>query len=317
MRCAVLDDYQDIALSSADWSLLGTAVSVDVFRDHLQNEDELVARLQPYEILVVMRERTPLPMSLLKQLSTLQLIVTTGMRNASIDIAAATQQGIVVCGTSGHSEPPAELTWALILALSRHIIEEVSLVRNSGRWQTSLGVDLYGKRLGLIGLGEIGSRVARVGAAFGMDIVAWSPHLTENRASEGGARLMDSLESLLLTSDIVSVHLALGEGSRGLLDRHEFSQMQSTAFLINTSRAAIVNQLALIEALRKGTIAGAGIDVFDYEPLPEDDPIRSIPNLIATPHLGYVTQRNYSTFFGHAVENIGAFLAGKPLRVLS
>ncbi len=316
MRCAVIDDYQRVAVSIADWASLATVISVDLFHDHLESEDELVSRLFPYEILVVMRERTPLPKSLLERLPTLRLIVTTGMRNASIDIAAANQLGIVVCGTSGHSEPPAELTWALILALSRHIIEEVSSVRNNGRWQTSLGVDLYGKRLGLIGLGKIGSRVARVGAAFGMEIVAWSPHLTGARASEAGARLMDSLEALLKASDIVTIHLALGEGTHGLLGRHELNQMQPSALLINTSRAAIVDQQALIEALHLGAIAGAGLDVFDYEPLPEDDPIRTTPNLVATPHLGYVTERNYSTFFEQVIEDIAAFATSTPIREL-
>jgi phosphoglycerate dehydrogenase-like enzyme len=316
MRCAVIDDYQRVAVSIADWASLATVISVDLFHDHLESEDELVSRLFPYEILVVMRERTPLPKSLLERLPTLRLIVTTGMRNASIDIAAANQLGIVVCGTSGYSEPPAELTWALILALSRHIVEEVSSVRNNGLWQTSLGVDLYGKRLGLIGLGKIGSRVARVGAAFGMEIVAWSPHLTGARASEAGARLMDSLEALLKTSDIVTIHLALGEGTHGLLGRQELNQMQPSALLINTSRAAIVDQQALIEALHLGAIAGAGLDVFDYEPLPEDDPIRTTPNLVATPHLGYVTERNYSTFFEQVIEDIAAFATSTPIREL-
>ncbi|MHB1734091.1 MAG: D-2-hydroxyacid dehydrogenase family protein, partial [Ferrimicrobium acidiphilum] len=260
---------------------------------------------------------TPLRKSLLERLPSLRLIVTTGMRNASIDVAAANQLGIVVCGTSGHSEPPAELTWALILALSRHIVDEVSSVRNNGLWQTSLGVDLYGKCLGLIGLGKIGNRVARVGAAFGMEVVAWSPHLTESRASEAGASLMESLEALLATSDIVSIHLVLGEGTYGLLGRHELNQMRSTALLINTSRAAIVDQQALIEALQMGTIAGAGLDVFDHEPLAKDDPIRSTPNLIATPHLGYVTERNYSTFFEQVIEDIAAFATGTPIRLLS
>ncbi|KJE75894.1 D-2-hydroxyacid dehydrogenase family protein [Ferrimicrobium acidiphilum] len=317
MRCAVLDDYQNVAVSTADWTSLQATISVDPFHDHLESENELVSRLYPYEILVVMRERTPLRKSLLERLPSLRLIVTTGMRNASIDVAAANQLGIVVCGTSGHSEPPAELTWALILALSRHIVEEVSSVRNNGLWQTSLGVDLYGKCLGLIGLGKIGNRVARVGAAFGMEVVAWSPHLTESRASEAGASLMESLEALLATSDIVSIHLVLGEGTYGLLGRHELNQMRSTALLINTSRAAIVDQQALIEALQMGTIAGAGLDVFDHEPLAKDDPIRSTPNLIATPHLGYVTERNYSTFFEQVIEDIAAFATGTPIRLLS
>lgn len=317
MRCAILDDYQNVALSSADWTPLEETAAIDVFHDHLEDENELVSRLRPYEILVVMRERTPLPAAVLKRLPALKLIVTTGMRNQSIDIATAKALGIIVSGTSGYSEPTAELTWALILALSRHLVDEVAAVRNTGNWQTTVGADLFGKRLGLIGLGKIGSLVARVGAAFGMEIVAWSPHLTEVRASECGARLMDSLDTLLETSDVVTVHLVLGERTRNLLSYHELARMKSTAMLVNTSRAAIVNQQALIEALCNGIIAGAGLDVFDYEPLTEHDPIRKTPNLIATPHLGYVTQRNYAIFFSQVVDDITAFMAGAPVRELS
>lgn len=317
MRCAILDDYQNVALSSADWTPLEETAAIDVFHDHLEDENELVSRLRPYEILVVMRERTPLPAAVLKRLPALKLIVTTGMRNQSIDIATAKALGITVSGTSGYSEPTAELTWALILALSRHLVDEVAAVRNTGNWQTTVGADLFGKRLGLIGLGKIGSLVARVAAAFGMEIVAWSPHLTEVRASECGARLMDSLDTLLETSDVVTVHLVLGERTRNLLSYHELARMKSTAMLVNTSRAAIVNQQALIEALCNGIIAGAGLDVFDYEPLTEHDPIRKTPNLIATPHLGYVTQRNYAIFFSQVVDDITAFMAGAPVRELS
>lgn len=317
MRCAVLDDYQDVARSSADWSVLGPEVSIDAFHDHLADEDELATRLAPYELLVVMRERTPLTASLLERLPALRLVVTSGMRNASIDVAAARERGIVVCGTASNSEPPTELTWALILALSRNIVEAATAPRNDGPWSAGVGTDLFGKQLGLIGLGRIGSRSARIGAAFGMDVVAWSPHLTEERAAEGGARFSGSLEALLAESDVVSVHVALGEGTRGLIGRRELALMRRTAVLVNTSRAAIVDQQALIKALRNGTIAGAGLDVFDLEPLLANDSIRTVPNLVATPHLGYVTQRNYATYFGEAVEDIAAYLAGKPIRELA
>lgn len=317
VRCAILDDYQNVALASADWSLLGPSSSVVVFHDHLADEDQLAARLQSCEVLVVMRERTPLPASLLDRLPALRLVVTAGMRNASIDISAAHQRGIIVCGTASNSEPPTEMTWALILALSRHLVDEVTALRSGGPWQGSVGIDLCGKRLGLLGLGKVGSRVARIGAAFGMDVVAWSPHLTEGRAGECGATLSESLGALLARSDVVSVHLVLGEGTCGLIGREELALMRSTAVLINTSRAAIVDQQALIEAVGNGTIAGAGLDVFDLEPLPADDPIRALRNMVATPHLGYVTQRNYASYFGQAVEDILAFAANKPIRELT
>ncbi|WP_201772077.1 D-2-hydroxyacid dehydrogenase family protein [Kutzneria albida] len=316
MRCVVLDDYQDVALAMADWSRLAERVEVTVLREHLDSEDALVEALSGVEVLVVMRERTPLTGSLLARLPGLRLVVTSGMRNASIDLAAAERQGVVVCGSASRSEPAVELTWALILGLARKLVPESTALRAGGPWQSSVGVDLAGSTLGLLGLGKIGTRVAAVGAAFGMDVLAWSQNLTEDRAAAAGARLAASKEELLAASDFVSIHLVLGERTRGLVDAESFVHMRQSAYLVNTSRAAIVDQAALVDALRAGRIAGAGLDVFEVEPLPADHPLRSLPTVLATPHLGYVTKNNYSAYFREAVEDIEAFLAGAPIRVL-
>jgi len=316
LRCAVLDDYQGAALASADWSVLAPDVEVTVLAEHLADEDELVAALAGTEIVVVMRERTPMTASLLARLPALQLLVTSGMRNAAIDRAATVEHGVVVCGTRSNPQPPAELTWALVLGLARHLTEENAALRSGGPWQSTVGTDLHGATLGLLGLGRIGALVARVGLAFGMDVVAWSQHLTAERAAEVGVRLAGSKEELLASSDVVSVHLVLGERTRGLIGAPELALMKSSALLVNTSRAAIVDRTALVAALREGRIAGAGLDVFDVEPLPADDELRTLPTVLATPHLGYVTQRNYTGFFTEAVEDIAAFLAGDPVRRL-
>ncbi|RKH13986.1 D-2-hydroxyacid dehydrogenase family protein [Corallococcus sp. CA053C] len=316
LRCAILDDYQDIATRIADWTPLREQVEVVVFREHLSQPEALVAAVADCEVIVVMRERTPFPKALLARLPRLKLLVTTGMRNAAIDVAAAVAQGVTVCGTASSSEPPAELTWALLLALARDVVGENAAFRRSGPWQSSVGFDLQGKRLGLLGLGKIGGKVAKVGVAFGMDVVAWSPNLTDARASEVGVTRATSKEALLETSDFVSIHLVLGERSRGLMGRAEFERMKPTAFLINTSRAQIVDTAALVEALKRGTIAGAAVDVFEVEPVPEGDVLRTLPTLLATPHLGYVSRNNYATYFREAVEDIQAFLTGAPIRKL-
>ncbi|MGC5343704.1 D-2-hydroxyacid dehydrogenase family protein [Streptomyces sp. DT171] len=316
LRCAVLDDYQEVALSVADWSSVGSEVEVTAFRRHFATEDELVAAIEGCEIVVAMRERTPFTERVLDRLPRLRLLVTTGMRNASIDLGAAARRGITVCGTASGSEPAVELTWALILGLARRIGEESGALRAGGPWQSTLGTDLHGNRLGLLGLGKIGTRVARVGQAFGMEVTAWSQNLTAERADAVGVRLAGSKEDLLETSDFVSVHLVLGDRTRGLLGADELKRMRPSAYLVNTSRAAIVDRTALADALRGGWIAGAGLDVFEHEPLPADDEFRSLPNLLATPHLGYVTERNYRGYFTQAVEDIAAFLAGRPVRAL-
>ncbi|MEU9133679.1 D-2-hydroxyacid dehydrogenase family protein [Kitasatospora sp. NPDC048540] len=317
LRCAVLDDYQEVARSAADWSPVEDRVEVRSLREHFTSVDGLVEAVGDCEIVVAMRERTPFTAEVFARLPRLRLLITSGMRNASIDLAAAAAHGVVVSGTASFSQPPLELTWALILGLARQVVPESAAVRAGGPWQSTVGTDLYGRRLGLLGLGKIGGEAARIGRAFGMEVTAWSRNLTAERAEEVGATLAASKEELLAGSDFVSVHLVLSERTRGLLGAAELRRMRPTAYLVNTSRAAIVDQDALAEALREGWIAGAGVDVFETEPLPADHPYRSLPNLLATPHLGYVTERNYRTYYGEAVEDIAGFLAGTPVRRLA
>ena len=316
VTCAVIDDYQQAATRFADWEQLGDQVELTVFSDHLDDEDAVARRLAGFDVVVIMRERTPFPASLLARLPRLKLLVTTGMRNASIDLAAAKEQGVTVCGTDSTSTPPAEMTWALILGLARHLVPEATALRNRGPWQHSIGTDLHGATLGLLGLGKIGAQVARVGAAFGMEVLAWSQNLTAERAEAAGARLTSSKEALLAESDVVSIHLILSDRTRNLVGAEELAVMKPSAYLINTSRAGIVDQTALLDSLQRQGIAGAGLDVFAEEPLPEDSPFRDLPNVLATPHLGYVTDSNYRTYFPQAVEDIAAFLSGAPIRTL-
>ncbi len=316
LRCVVLDDYQDAALASADWTRLADRVEVTVLRHHLTDEDELAETLREFDIAVIMRERTPFPASLLARLPRLRLLITSGMRNAAIDLAAAAAAGVVVCGTDSGSAPPVELTWALILGLARGLVPESTGLR-AGRWGDTVGADLAGRTLGVVGLGKIGTRVATIGSAFGMNVVAWSQNLTAERAEAAGATLAGSLVDLLEASDVVTIHLKLSERTRGLLDAAALGRLRPDAYLVNTSRAAIVDQAALLEALRHNRIAGAGLDVFEVEPLPVDHPFRMLPNVLATPHVGYVTRANYAAFFGGAVEDIEAYLAGTPIRTLS
>ncbi|MER7954374.1 D-2-hydroxyacid dehydrogenase family protein [Streptomyces sp. NPDC096030] len=315
-RCAVLDDYQGVALSSADWSPLADRVDVRVLREHLTDRDALVAAVEDCEILVVMRERTPLDAELLGRLPRLRLVVTSGMRNASIDLTAAAALGITVCGTASSSEPPAELTWALILGLARQVRAEAQALREGGPWQSTVGADLSGRTLGLVGLGKIGGRVARVGLAFGMEVAAWSPNLTAERAAEHGVAYVPDRRALMERADVVSLHMVLSERTRALIGEPELRAMRPSAYLVNTSRAGLVDGEALLRALREGWIAGAGLDVFATEPLPADDPLRTLPNVLALPHLGYVTRGNYDRYFGQAVEDIEAYLAGAPVRTL-
>ncbi|MGW3359098.1 D-2-hydroxyacid dehydrogenase family protein [Streptomyces bungoensis] len=314
LRCAVLDDFQNAALTSADWSAVQDRVEVVGFREHIADEDELARVLADFDIVVTLRERVPFPASLLDRLPRLKLLVASGMRNSVIDYAAAGRGGVTVCGTASSSTPPVELTWALLLGLARNLVPENGALRTGGPWQSTVGADLHGRRLGLLGLGNIGGRVARVGLAFGMRVTAWSQNLTEERAAEVGAERAASKEELLRTSDFVSLHLKLSERTRGLLGAAELALLKPTAYLVNTSRAGLVDQDALLAALRGGRIAGAGTDVFDTEPLPADHPMRTAPRLLATPHLGYVSEANYATYYGQAVEDIEAFLAGSPIR---
>jgi phosphoglycerate dehydrogenase-like enzyme len=306
LKIAVLDDYQGAALILADWSAIAQRAKIDVFNDHLGDADAVVGRLLPYDIVCVMRERTPLKRDILERLPNLKLIASTGPRNASIDLEAAAERGIKVVHTGYFGSPTVELTWALILGSARHLIEEANAVRNGG-WQHTIGDDLAGRTLGILGLGNLGSKVAHVASAFGMHVIAWSQNLTAEKCAEAGATLV-SKEELLQRSDFISIHLVLSDRSRGLIGAREFSLMKPTARLINTSRGPIVVEADLIRALQSGQIAGAAIDVYDVEPLPPDHSYRKLANLLATPHIGYVSRGLYERFYRDTVSNILAWL---------
>ncbi|MCC6949412.1 MAG: D-2-hydroxyacid dehydrogenase family protein [Bradyrhizobiaceae bacterium] len=316
LHCAVLDDYQDVARRFGDWGKLAGQVEPQVFTDHIDDRAALAAALADAGIVIAMRERTPFDRALFERLPKLRLLVTTGMKNASIDLKAAADRGVTVCGTGASPGPTAELTWGLIHALMRQIPREFANFQHAGKWQLTVGRELAGRRLGVIGLGRLGSRVARVGLAFDMQVSAWSKNLTPERCAEIGVAHAGSLDELLRTSDIASIHLVLSDRTRGLIGARELGLMQPHALLINTSRGPIVDEAALIAALKEKRIAGAGIDVFDREPLPRDHPFRSLDNIVATPHLGYVTEETYRIYFQEAVEDIAAWLAGKPVRVI-
>lgn len=313
--CVILDDYQNAALAAADWSGLQERLTIRVNDRHLEGA-ELVASLTDAEIVVIMRERTPFDAALFAALPQLKLLVTTGMRNASIDFAAAAAHGVTVCGTPARGNGTPELTWGLIHALTRNIPAENARFHAGGTWQTVVGRDLEESTLGIIGLGNLGKRVARVGAAFGMRVLGWSRSLSDETATSVGAERAATLHELLRQSDVISIHVPLNDGTRGLIGPAELALMKRDAILINTSRGPIVDEPALIAALRAGTIAGAGLDVYGEEPLPEDHPLRGLANLVATPHLGYVTQANYRRFFEGVVEDIAGWLDGKPVRVM-
>jgi len=315
--CLILDDYQNAALGLADWARLSDRVAVSTITDRIADRDVLVSKIEQAEILVIMRERTPFPADLLAHLPRLKVLVTSGMRNLAIDVAAARARGITVCGTESSPTPPTELTWALILGLARHLPLEHRNLREGGPWQSTVGTDLAGATLGVLGLGKIGTRVAAIGRAFGMRVIAWSPNLDDARAAAAGVERAESKEALLDASDVVTIHLVLGDRTRGFLGEAELHRMRPSAILVNTSRAPIVDQAALVRALEEGWIAGAGLDVFETEPLPADSPFRHLPNVLALPHVGYVTLNNYRTFFTQAVEDIEAWLAGAPIRLLS
>src|SRR5580692_1870042 len=309
VKIAVLDDYQGVAFEMADWSAVTARADVDVFRDHLSDADAVVERLLPYDVVCVMRERTPLGAGAIERLPNLKLIASTGPRNASIDLKAAAARGIAVVHTGYSGSPTVELTWALIRAGARHIVAEATAVR-SGGWQHSIGDDLSGKTLGIIGLGNLGSRVATIGLAFGMRVIAWSQNLTAEKAGAVGAALV-SKEDLLRQADIVSVHLVLSARTRALIGAAELALMKPSARLVNTSRGPIVVEAALIAALKAGQIAGAASDVYDVEPLPADHPYRNLEHLLATPHIGYVSRALYERFYRDTVSNILAWLDGR------
>lgn len=314
MKVVVLDDYQGVAATLGAWRSLGDDVDVQPITAHISDPRDLVRIANSCDVLVVMRERTPVPASLITEMRRTSLIVTTGMQNASIDVAKARECGITVCGTRGSVADVVEMTWALILALTRRVVAEDRAVRR-GRWQTGVGTQLAGKRLGVIGLGRVGTRVSRIAQAFGMEVVGWSPNLTFERAAELGVVAVEK-SVLLAESDILTVHLRLGERSRGVMGRAEFGQLAPSSYLVNTARGALIDELALAEALAAGRIAGAALDVYCCEPLPMEHPLRSAPRLILSPHMGYVTDATYQVYFADIVQDIEAFRSGTPIRVL-
>ena len=315
VQAAFLDDYQNVARSLVDRSPAPDELEVTVFHDHLDDEDALAERLQPFEVVCVMRERTPFRRGLLERLPRLRLLVTSGMRNASIDMAAARERGVTVCGTPSVGGPTAELAWGLIIGLLRHIPREDRATRE-GRWQETVGGGLLGKTLGVVGLGKLGARVARVGLAFEMDVIAWSQNLTEERCREVGVSRVGK-DELLARSDILTIHLVLSDRTRGLFGAAELAAMKPTAVLINTSRGPIVDETALVGALEHGTIAGAGLDVYDTEPLPLDHPLRQCRNTVITPHLGYVEEANYGAYFDGYLAAIRGYLDGSPVNLVN
>jgi phosphoglycerate dehydrogenase-like enzyme len=315
-RIAILNDWQDVALKSADWSVLPPDAEITVFHEALpEDEAKRAEALQPFDVICMMRERTAMPRSLLERLPNLKLLNTTAMGNRTTDMAAAKELGITVCGTGGAGNGTAELTWGLIIGLARHVHAEYDAMRR-GKWQLTLGDDLIGHTLGLLGLGNIGARVAKVGQAFGMDVVAWSQNLTAERAEAAGVRLVTK-QQLFEQADYLSIHLVLGDRTRGLVGADDLARMKPAAYLVNTSRGPIVEEAALLDALRHRRIAGAGLDVYDAEPLPVDHPLLSLDNVLLTPHLGFVTRDAYAKFYGDTVENVVAFLKGSPIRVLN
>lgn len=315
LRIAVLDDYQGAARRFGPWERLGPAVELHTFADHLHDEAALVARLQSFDAICLMRERTAMPARVLDALPRLRLIVTTAFWNAVLDIEHALAKGITVCGTQSEQSGTPELTWLLVLALARHFESERTSMR-SGGWQSQVGVDLRGRTMGLMGLGQVGSRVARVAAAFDMRVLAWSQNLSAEKAAAAGATLVDK-RTLLTESDFLSLHLKLSARTHHIVGAAELQAMRRGAFLINTSRGPLVDEAALVEALERGRIAGAGLDAFEVEPLPPQHPLRRLPNVVATPHIGYVTEASYALFFEQIVDNIHAWQQGRPVRVLA
>jgi phosphoglycerate dehydrogenase-like enzyme len=315
LRLAVLDDWEGAAGDFVDWRAELPEAEVTVFTDHVGDEGELAGRLAPFDAVMLMRERTPVTAALLRSLPKLRLIVTTGMRNRALDLDAAARLGVLVCGTQGLQWAAPELTWALILSLARDIPRADASMR-AGRWEPTVGMDLHGATLGMVGLGRLGGQVGSVALAFGMRLIAWSPHLTAERAAAHGAELVGKRE-LFERSDVVSVHMILADSTRGLVGAAEIAAMKRSAVLVNTSRGPLVDQDALLSALVDGRIAGAGLDVYDQEPLPAAHPLRSAPRAILTPHLGYVTAGTFASFYREAARDVRAYLDGSPVRVIS
>ncbi|MCG8157256.1 D-2-hydroxyacid dehydrogenase family protein [Brenneria goodwinii] len=314
-KIAILDDYQGVALKNADWSPVMATAEIVVFRDHLENDDALVERLYPFDAICVMRERTPLTAGILERLPNLKFIGSNAPYNASIDLDAARRMGVIVSGTGGRGNGAPELTWALILAAARHIPTEHASIR-AGGWQVDVGADLEGSTLGLLGLGKIGTRVASVGRALGMTVIAWSQNLTAESADVAGVKLVDK-NTLLRESDWLSVHLVLSDRTEGIIGAPELALMKANAWLVNTSRGPLVEEAALIDALSRHVIAGAALDVFHTEPLPDVHPFRTLDNVLSTPHIGFVTQGTYRVFYEETVENLVAWMNGSPRRVIA
>jgi phosphoglycerate dehydrogenase-like enzyme len=306
IKIAILDDYQNVALKMADWSALRSRASIEVFSDSISNPDDLVARLLPFDVICVMRERTPLPRGIIERLPQLKLIVSTGPKNSSIAIDAAEERGIVVKNTRGSLTAPIELTWALIMASARNLTLEAASLR-AGGWQQGLGHELKGKTLGVLGLGRIGGKIARIAQAFEMKVITWSDRTTEQQAAEVGATLVPK-EQFFAQADILTIHLVLVDATRGLVGANELAQMKPTSWLVNTSRGPIVDEVALVQALKEKRLAGAALDVFNVEPLPEDHPFRTLDNVLATPHLGYVSREQYEGYYSDTVQNIATWL---------
>ncbi|MDY7565453.1 D-2-hydroxyacid dehydrogenase family protein [Pseudomonas sp. RTC3] len=314
LQIAVLDDWQSVASNVVDWTVLDLIGEVSFLHEFPADTASMVARLESFDVVCVMRERTLFNEALLSQLPRLKLLVTGGMRNAAIDLPAAARLGIQVCGTDSYKHAAPEMTWALIMGITRNLVGEANSLRNGG-WQVGLGGDLYGKTLGILGLGSIGNWIARYGQAFGMRVIAWSENLTPERAAESGVTYV-SKQALFEQADVLSVHLVLSDRSRGMVDAQALSWMKPSAYLINTARGPIIDEAALINALQQRRIAGAALDVYEPEPLPADHPFRHMDNVLATPHIGYVTENNYRTFFSQMIEDIQAWHGGTPIRVL-
>jgi phosphoglycerate dehydrogenase-like enzyme len=316
-RCAILDDYQNVALSYADWSVLAKDVDVKVFNEPFKSAEEVHRALQGFQIIVMMRERTPFLRNTIEALPDLKLLITTGAGNKSIDLAAAAERGIAVACTGTFGNPTTGVTFGLILELTRRIGFENARMKAGAPWQVTIGRDIEGMTLGVIGLGKLGRRVSNVAKAFGMKVIAWSPNLTADKCKEAGVEFAGSKEGLLRNADIVTIHVQLGERSRGLLGANDLALMKPTAYLVNTSRGPIIDEKALIAVLTDGRIAGAGLDVFDVEPLPADHPFRKLDNVVLTPHLGYVSVQNYKVYYPDIVANIRNFIDGKPIKAIT
>jgi phosphoglycerate dehydrogenase-like enzyme len=316
LRCAILDDYQNVVLKVADWSPVKSDIDLKVFNQHLGGPDSVIAALKDFEIVVAMRERTGFPRAVIEALPNLKLLISTGMRNASIDTEAAKARGVTVCGTGSFGSPTSSIAIGLMLELTRHIGYENARLHAGATWQSTLGPDLEGMTLGILGLGKLGARTAAIAKAFGMKVIAWSQNLTPEKCAAAGVGYA-SKDDLFRQSDFITIHVVLSPRSRGLVGASEFGLMKPTAFLINTSRGPIVDEAAMLAALRERKIAGAGLDVFDIEPLPIDHPLRKMDNVVLTPHLGYVSEQNYRAYFADVVGDIRAFLDGKPVRVMS